>query len=179
MILKITLKSEKGAQVYKMVKRRCDNFLMGLVISIFLISFIPKDLANAHRLPSGSYQQTCRNISLNGNVLECECRKGDGNWIHTRLNIKRCEGEIWNDNGKLKCQKQKRNKKQKGNKKQKSNKLSQPQGSYKQTCRNCNVYDGKLNCECRKGNGSWQRTIINFSNCGGSISNINGQLRCD
>lgn len=56
-------------------------------------------------IPPGSYQQTCRRISVHGNWLEATCQKRNGAWRDTTLrNFDDCRGEIENDNGHLRCQ---------------------------------------------------------------------------
>ena len=54
--------------------------------------------------PSGSYQQTCRNIEMRGNNIRAECQDGNGNWQRTTLhNYRKCSGEVTNVNGQLRC----------------------------------------------------------------------------
>jgi hypothetical protein len=54
--------------------------------------------------PSGSYSQSCQNISTNGNTLQASCQKKNGGWRQTSLrNYNRCNGDIANNNGKLQC----------------------------------------------------------------------------
>ena len=54
--------------------------------------------------PAGSYQLTCRNVVVNGDLLTAECRDRNGNWQTTSLPaISACNG-IMNNNGQLQCQ---------------------------------------------------------------------------
>jgi hypothetical protein len=56
------------------------------------------------RVPRGSYVQTCQNISISGNTLQASCQKRNGHWRQTSLrDYNRCRGDIFNDNGKLRC----------------------------------------------------------------------------
>ena len=55
------------------------------------------------RLPRGSYQDTCRDIRLHRNILDAECRKRNGKWRETSLNVKHCLSPVVNENGKLRC----------------------------------------------------------------------------
>jgi hypothetical protein len=56
-------------------------------------------------VPPGSYQQTCRNIRIDGDRLEATCQKRSGGWRDTSLkNFNYCRGRIENDNGHLRCQ---------------------------------------------------------------------------
>jgi hypothetical protein len=54
-------------------------------------------------VPPGTYQQTCRNIRIDGNRLTATCQKRNGEWRDTSLkNFSYCR--IENDNGHLRCQ---------------------------------------------------------------------------
>lgn len=58
----------------------------------------------AQRAPGGSYQQTCRDISVRGSNLNATCKDEGGNWRNTQLSdFQRCSGEIQNLNGNLQC----------------------------------------------------------------------------
>ena len=55
-------------------------------------------------IPSGSYTETCRNISLDGDRLIADCQKRDGGWRHTSLDdVQFCNSAPANDNGRLVC----------------------------------------------------------------------------
>jgi hypothetical protein len=57
-----------------------------------------------YRGPSGSYAQSCQNVSTNGNTLQASCQKKNGGWRQTSLrNYNQCNGDIFNNNGKLQC----------------------------------------------------------------------------
>ncbi|HKF21989.1 MAG TPA: CVNH domain-containing protein [Candidatus Angelobacter sp.] len=54
-------------------------------------------------VPPGTYQQTCRNIRIDGDRLTATCQKRNGDWRDTSLkNFAYCR--IENDNGRLRCQ---------------------------------------------------------------------------
>jgi hypothetical protein len=55
-------------------------------------------------LPAGSYQQTCKNIRVNGNDLEASCQKTDGSFQNTTLKNANSCNQIVNENGNLRCQ---------------------------------------------------------------------------
>ncbi|SRR5579859_734190 len=60
--------------------------------------------AAAQQAPSGSYQQTCRNIGVQGSTLYAECMDTNRNWQSSQLrDYDRCNGEIQNLNGSLQC----------------------------------------------------------------------------
>lgn len=54
-------------------------------------------------LPGGSYKDTCRDISINGEILSAECQRRDGTWRWTSLNVEDCYGRVENENGRLEC----------------------------------------------------------------------------
>jgi len=55
----------------------------------------------------------------------------------------------------------------------------QPRGSYTQSCRDVQVSGDRLEAQCRRADGSWERTGLNLGNCnGGDVSNQNGRLVC-
>lgn len=55
--------------------------------------------------PSGSYQQSCRNIQMSGGTLTASCPTGNGSYTTTSINPRSCRGaDIANRNGQLVCQ---------------------------------------------------------------------------
>lgn len=56
------------------------------------------------RIPPGSYQDSCRGISLDGNLLRAQCPGRRGAPIFSTLDINGCRGrDIQNDDGYLRC----------------------------------------------------------------------------
>jgi hypothetical protein len=57
------------------------------------------------RLPAGSYQQSCRNLSAYQGVLSGQCTASNGAWIRSSLQWYRCVpgADIANINGRLEC----------------------------------------------------------------------------
>jgi hypothetical protein len=56
--------------------------------------------------PNGSYVQTCQEIKASGDDLHARCQTSDGNWHGTKLDdYNKCHGDIFNDNGNLRCAK--------------------------------------------------------------------------
>ena len=53
-----------------------------------------------------------------------------------------------------------------------------PPGSYRNSCKDCYVDNGRLNCRCKAGGGKWFNTSIKYYRCNGDISNQEGQLVC-
>jgi len=50
--------------------------------------------ALAQRPPPGSYQDQCRNISMQGQFLHADCRGPRGNWAQSSINVLSCRGDI-------------------------------------------------------------------------------------
>ena len=54
-----------------------------------------------------------------------------------------------------------------------------PQGSYLNSCRQVGMEGDRLFADCRRMDGSWERTALYVGRCVSDISNSNGQLTCD
>lgn len=54
-------------------------------------------------LPTGSYRQSCRNLEVQGTVLNGECRDNRGHWVLSSLDLTPCGGQVDNRNGVLGC----------------------------------------------------------------------------
>ena len=54
-------------------------------------------------LPKGSYKETCKNIYVEGNVLEADCLNRNGKYSHSSIKYKNCNRGIWNNKGVLEC----------------------------------------------------------------------------
>ena len=59
--------------------------------------------AQAQGVPGGSYLQSCTNVRMHGDRLVAECRRADGSWGRTALNVGGCVGGLANTNGELTC----------------------------------------------------------------------------
>ena len=55
------------------------------------------------QLPSGSYQQSCRDARVSGSTLTASCRDDRGRWNYSSLNFRNCRSDIGNANGRLVC----------------------------------------------------------------------------
>jgi hypothetical protein len=56
------------------------------------------------RYPRGSFVRTCRDIRMEGNTMRASCQKNDSRWRDTSLkNAYSCQGQVINDNGRLRC----------------------------------------------------------------------------
>ncbi len=113
--------------------------------------------------PSGSYQQSCKDIRVESSKLKASCERTNGTWNNTKLDYKKCKGDISNNNGQLTCKGQ-------------GGKI--PKGSYRDSCKNSYVEGSMLYSNCKKKNGSWHKTSLNYKNCNKDIKNDNGKLVC-
>ena len=89
----------------------------------------------------------------------------------TLPNVRACNGDIGNDNGRLVCQ-------------MRPNLGEPPQGSYRSSCRDARLEQGpggtvNLLASCKTRSGRFvETTLPNIRACRGDIGNDNGQLVC-
>ncbi len=123
--------------------------LIALLVFGFSASLIGSSLS-AVAAPS-SYQQTCKNISIDKNVLSALCKKRNGAEAQTSITLKGIE----NIDGTLKVLD--------------ANKIA----NFYLTCKNTSVNGALLSGECAKKNGQYKstRTVIK------GIENIDGVLK--
>jgi hypothetical protein len=167
--------------------------LLGVATFALMVYAMP---SAAQNIPSGSYQQTCRNIQTNGNMLYAECQTRNGDWRRSSVDINQCSSAIANDDGNLVCGQGYNNGYGYGNRpyrrgdndndaddrrgpyRQGGWQGGLPPGDYQQTCRNVQMNGDHMDAECQKKNGGWRRTSLdNVSQCGGIVNN-NGRLQC-
>jgi CVNH domain-containing protein len=55
------------------------------------------------RLPAGSYRESCRDFSVDEKRLGARCRRLNGEWRDTEIDLSRCKSPIRNDDGRLVC----------------------------------------------------------------------------
>lgn len=114
--------------------------------------------------PAGGYQQSCRESSVQGNVLRSSCKDRGGNFRSTALvDFAQCVGDIFNDDGVLRC----------------SRGAPAPPGSYTASCEQIRV-EGKdllANCRSRRGNLIGAR-LSDWRQCTSQIANNDGMLQC-
>src|ERR1700740_2565537 len=90
--------------------------------------------------PAGSYQQTCRDISLRGDDLRARCQDVRGHYHDAFLDAAdRCWGDISNNDGRLVCNKN----------------GVMPSGGYSQSCREIRVRYNVLIARCQDRDGRW------------------------
>jgi hypothetical protein len=114
--------------------------------------------------PAGSYRQSCRDITVQGDTLRATCRdRGGGDRGAALQGFARCISEVFNDDGVLRC----------------SLGANPPPGSYARSCEQVFVDGQGLHARCRAFNGGLVvTTLSNVGQCVGDIFNYNGGLGC-
>jgi len=145
------------------------RLMMLFVFGFLMLASLPGAAQWQGSLPDGDYARTCRDISMNGTVLEARCQKADGGWRNTSIDSSRCTGPVANDDGHLRCP-------QSGDSGSWSRGL--PAGDYTQTCHDIRTNGTVLEARCRRSDGGWRTTSIDYRRCRGPIANDDGNLRC-
>lgn len=153
-------------------------------------------------VPSGSYRNSCSNISMRGDTLRASCTADNGQSMRSSLDVRDCNGtDISNNNGQLTCANGYNNGQQYSHHNHRYNNNgngygygsgygnnnygrygsnSVPQGSYLQSCVNVRMNGSTLSASCTATNGQRQYSQLNVNRCNNSsdIRNQNGHLRC-
>lgn len=116
------------------------------------------------RLPPGSYRQSCTSLRFDGWLLKAVCRRADGSWRNTALDLRGCDRPIVNDDGRLRCGQ--------------GGPSNIPRGSYARSCTGIHVRKGMLECDCRTVDGRWRRNSVRVDACE-RFANVNGRLGCE
>lgn len=96
-----------------------------------------------------SFSKSAQNTHLKGSHLHATCRRVDGSWNETKIDLDR---HIGNDNGVLVWGGE----------------------NFLSSCQNVTIQNGhKLKCEARRINGTWNHTEINLDD---KLGNNNGDL---
>lgn len=119
--------------------------------------------------PTGSYQQTCSDISVKKGNLYAKCKDEKGKAHHAKLSgYEKCS-DITNKNGKLECT---------GG--SEGGAPTQPRGSYTDSCRNIQMKGTTLHAICKSLDGRELPTSLKEANrCSEGVANINGILNCE
>ena len=100
---------------------------------------------------SSSFHLTCRNISINSNILSAKCDRGGGSYIPTSIGLR----GIWNRNGTL------------------QEDPNASSSSFQLSCRDLSIEGNVLSASCDNGNGAVIRSQLRL----GGIWNDRGTLR--
>lgn len=76
---------------------------LGALSALLLAGAIYSQPAQAQPAPQGSYLNSCTHVGMRGDRLFADCRRRDGGWQRTVLDVDRCAGDIANINGRLSC----------------------------------------------------------------------------
>jgi hypothetical protein len=126
--------------------RAVHGLVFGVALPVFGLMALPTQAQN-----NSSYQLTCSNIYVEGAVLHADCRRMDGSFHHTAIAIQ----GIANIDGVLRFQG-----------------FGQP-SSYQATCGDIRVRGDVLLANCRRMDGSWNRSERAIP----GIANIDGNLQ--
>ena len=137
---------------------------LALVFGFTLASSV---IASAQYFPPGSYQLSCRNITMSGPHLSASCTDPRGNYRFSRINVVHCgNAGIANINGQLRCGTG-------GG----ANVL--PPGSYQASCIEVSMRGPIVSARCTSPNGSRVFSSHDVRRCGGgNVRNRNGYLAC-
>ena len=76
---------------------------LGAFAAVLLAGAMCTQPAHAQPAPQGSYLNSCTHVGMDRDKLIADCRRPDGGWHRTVLDINRCVGDIGNINGQLTC----------------------------------------------------------------------------
>ena len=119
--------------------------------------------------PTGSYQDSCESIQMQGQYLYAKCQDIYGHWHQAQLDMNQCPGgPVANNNGVLVCGPGGYGI---GN--------GMPRGSWRASCRDASQDGDELRAQCDNGSGSWVNASIELDNCPNRIvDNSRGSLVC-
>jgi hypothetical protein len=76
---------------------------LGAFTAALLAGAIFVQPAHAQPAPQGSYLGSCTHVRMHGDRLVAQCRRINGAWDRTALDVAGCSGDIANLNGHLSC----------------------------------------------------------------------------
>jgi hypothetical protein len=150
-------------------------------------------VAQGSAVPDGSYLNSCRNARIEGDywggagTLVANCRNNEGRYVSSLLEYSRCNNDIYNDNGRLRCSRSsgddygrrgRDDDYRQGGDWGQAGYGNVPYGSYLNSCRNAYVRGRTLYADCRNRFGFYVQALIAHRFCRGDISNNNGRLNC-
>lgn len=136
-------------------------------------------IAQGRDLPGGSWQGSCQNAFVRGNVLIASCRANNGSYQRTRFDLGNCRGgQLGNNNGRLFCESGSRYGRNSYNwNGRRGGYAGLPAGSWRGSCNNGRMNGSVLTASCSTGHG-YRTTSLNVSRCR-SVGNSNGALFCE
>ncbi len=177
--------------------------LVGTLVATSATANAQMGYGRTYAIPQGSYQQSCANVRVRGNILSATCTGPQGQRIYSTLDLSQCSGSgVANQNGYLACGNgysynyYGRRGHRYGNRNGNYNNGNGgyyppgygtpgyrylPGGSYQSSCINATVQGATLTAACTNPNGQRITSSINVNMCasrGTDIRNDNGYLRC-
>ena len=76
---------------------------LGAAAAVLLAGTMCTQPAHPQSVPQGSYLDSCTHVGMDRDRLVADCRRADGGWHRTVLDVNRCVGDIGNLNGQLTC----------------------------------------------------------------------------
>ncbi len=148
-------------------------------------------VAQSRNLPGGSWQGSCQNGYVRGDVLTARCRADGGSYHRTSFNLSSCPGgQLGNSNGRLFCENSRNDRdndyRGKGHRhhwnrgnSDRDNYAGLPAGSWQGSCNNGRMSGSVLTASCSTGHG-YRTTSLNVQQCRSrSVGNSNGALFCE
>lgn len=119
--------------------------------------------------PTGSYQNSCVSIQMQGGNLYANCQDVNGRWHNAQLNMDQCPGgPVANNNGTLVC-----------GPGGYGISNSMPRGSWRASCRNATQDGTMLYAQCDNGASGWNDTSMDLNDCPSQVvDNSRGYLVC-
>jgi hypothetical protein len=62
-----------------------------------------RQFAHCQGILNGSYAQSCKDTNFNNETMTSTCRNGRGGWVNNSIDLRNCNGALWNNNGRLSC----------------------------------------------------------------------------
>src|SRR5437899_7796599 len=125
-------------------------------LGLFAIMIVLRQAGGASAVqeanPSGSYQQTCSDISVKKGTLYARCQDEKGKSHSAKLSHYESCGEIVNKNGSLQCGG--------GQSGSQGGAPSQPRGSYTESCRDIRMKGSTLQAICKSVDGREATTSL-------------------
>ena len=115
-------------------------------------------------LPAGLWTSACRAFVFDGRVLGAECRRTDGRFRKTRVNVAECPTALLNKDGRLVCDLP----------------GERPMGSWARSCRLFGIAGGNFQAECLDSRGRWIASSLRDNACrtGYGVA-ADGRLACE
>ncbi|HEY7401947.1 MAG TPA: hypothetical protein VIB39_00365 [Candidatus Angelobacter sp.] len=170
------------------------RLITGLGAAVLALTVGGPWMTSVAQAPGGSYQETCKDVSVRGSTLYARCKDTGNQYRDTELrDFDRCRNEIQNINGELSCTgqgggyayNQNRDRDYDHDRDRDRDRdhdrdfgHDRDRDSYRQTCQNIHRDGDRLKAKCQKANGGWRNTSLDDADRCPNIVNEDGHLRC-